>query len=160
MCSNLCDYKQNFKHKEFMWIHCTCPFVSFILIASKSISNQGRKINMNSDLSWHRCVKHDSMHILMLIFLENMLYWYLAGSLKTWYPNNIGWNPVVCKWNFYWPSTNELDLWVPTTCQVRFAMVFQKKKKKWLPLDGQDHIWLLLNNPYEIQSPTYCLDQI
>jgi hypothetical protein len=129
MCSNLCDYKQNFKHKKFMCIHCTCIFVSLILIANKSISNQGRKMNMNLDSSWHRYVKKNSKHIFMLYFYKKMLYWYLAGSLKTWYPNNIGSNPVVCKWNFYWPSTNELDFGVPTTSQVKFAMAFQKKKK-------------------------------
>jgi hypothetical protein len=68
VCSNFCDCKHNFKHQNFMCICCTYPFVSFILTTSKSISGQGRKMNMNSYPSWHRYVKKISMHILMLIF--------------------------------------------------------------------------------------------
>jgi hypothetical protein len=100
MCSNLCDYKQNFKHKKFMCIHCTCPFVSLILIASKSISDQGRKMNMNSDLSWHRCVKHNLMHILMLIFYRK--YVILVSCRK---PQNL-----IFKQHWFKPSCVQMKL--------------------------------------------------
>jgi hypothetical protein len=53
-----------------MCIHSTCPFVSLILTIGKSIFSQGRKMNMNSYLSWHNYVKVFLMHILILIFYK------------------------------------------------------------------------------------------
>jgi hypothetical protein len=90
VCSNLCDCKQNFNHPKFMCICCTYPFVSLILITNKSISSQGRKMNMNSYLSWHIYVKIIWCISLCYFLIKKMLYWYLAISLKTKYPDNTG----------------------------------------------------------------------
>jgi hypothetical protein len=51
-------------------------------------------------------------------------FWDAGTSKKV-----LGSNPVECRWNSCWPSANELDLGVATACQVRSALVFQKRKK-------------------------------
>ncbi len=73
--------------KTFMCIYCTYPFVSFILTTSKSISGQGRKMNMNSYPSWHRYVEKFSMHILMLIFYRKYVILVSCSKLQ----NLISW---------------------------------------------------------------------
>ncbi len=53
-CENFVGFyvvaNKNFKHHKFMCIDCTYRVVSLILTTNKSISGQGRKMNMNSCL--------------------------------------------------------------------------------------------------------------
>jgi len=56
------------KIKNLCLSNCAYPFVSLILTTCKSISGQGRKMNMISYPAWHKYVKKISMHIRMLSF--------------------------------------------------------------------------------------------
>jgi hypothetical protein len=44
----------------------------------------------------------------------------------------LGSYPVECSWNSCQPSANELELGVPTACQVGSAVVLQKKNQQFL----------------------------
>jgi hypothetical protein len=45
-----------------------------------------------------------------------------------WNPKVLGSNPMVFMWNSWWLFANELDLGVPTTCQVGFTLLLQKRR--------------------------------
>jgi hypothetical protein len=107
VCANFVGFyviaNKSFKHHKVMCIDCTCPIVSLILTTSKSISGQGRKMNMNSCMWWHKYLKKNSMHILMLKSSREyviLVFWNESQHfMALWY-----FTMTMCHWQKAWPS--------------------------------------------------------
>ncbi len=86
-----------------MCIDCTYPVVSLILTTSKSVSGQGRKMNMNSCLWWHKYLKKNSMHIRVLKSSREyviLVSWNESQHfMALWY-----FMMTMCHWQKAWPS--------------------------------------------------------